>query len=399
MTTNIFSNLREAVAVWHERMHADHISDETRRAFTEWLEESPANRGAYSAFDEACAALRSAAETSPILALRHEAALRATRHTSRTLRPLRAVAVVLAIVAVGTIVFAGLSPSVLPRPLTGWMQFWLPGNSVYATGTGERISATLRDGSQVTLDTQSELEVAFTRTQRTVRLKRGQAFFDVSKDKDRPFVVEANNRRLVAVGTAFDVRLDGSQIRVTMVEGVVRVERFAPNSGGGPGRRTGDQPMLPSVHPSAHSLDNPTEPYKASLASTPATSRSPGQATTGTGGESILPADATVISAGEQLLVDRDSEDYVRAADPERVTSWRRGEVIFDGARLADAITELNRYCEAQIQLNDPTLAGARISGTFATGRIQGFLEAITSYFPIEVTESNDRVVILNRRH
>src|SRR6202035_2168216 len=94
----------------------------------------------------------------------------------------------------------------------------------YETATGERLAFTLNDGSQVTLDTQSELKVSFSSAERSVRLTRGQAFFEVAKDAKRPFVVEVNNRRFVAVGTAFDVRVDGDQVRVTMVEGTVRVE-------------------------------------------------------------------------------------------------------------------------------------------------------------------------------
>jgi ferric-dicitrate binding protein FerR (iron transport regulator) len=46
----------------------------------------------------------------------------------------------------------------------------------------------------------------------------------VAKDGVHPFVVEVQGRRLVAIGTAFDVRLDADRIQVTMVEGTVRIE-------------------------------------------------------------------------------------------------------------------------------------------------------------------------------
>ena len=106
----------------------------------------------------------------------------------------------------------------------------------------------------------------------------------------------------------------------------------------------------------------------------------------------------TTLTAGEQLTVDGESHDYVRSADPERVTSWRHGQVIFDNTRLADAIAELNRYSDIKIELTDPTLADLRLSGGFATGHPNLFIEAITSYFPIQVAKVDDHVVVLGAR-
>jgi transmembrane sensor len=236
----------------------------------------------------------------------------------------------------------------------------------YRTAVGERLAVTLADGSQVTLDTDSELKVNFTKAERDVRLTRGQAFFEVAKDHVHPFVVEAQNRRFVAVGTAFDVRVDGEQVKVTMVEGTVRVERKAPGSDG---TATGT-----SVAPAsrAHLGANAKPGVSAAL--------------------------VTTITAGEQLVTDAARADHVRAADLERSTSWRRGQLVFDDTRLADAVAELNRYSEVKIELSDPALADLRLSGAFATGRPALFVEAITSYFPIEVTRTDDRTVILSAK-
>jgi transmembrane sensor len=359
------SDLREAAALWHERLR-DVPSEDTRRGFEVWLEASPDHRAAYEAIELTWAMLQKTAEAPSILALRHETALRLTRHTSQRLRPLRALAAAIAVIAVGMVALGVLTPARLPDSLAAWARGLWPGDGRYATATGERLAATLRDGSQVTLDTQSELEVEFTKAERTVRLKRGQAFFEVSKDKTRPFVVEVNNRRLIAVGTAFDVRLDDDQIQVTMVEGVVRVEQAEPQAGSVTGGSESSSPDVAS--------DGSAHPKVSG------------------------PRAAMVITAGEQLLVDRHSEDHVRAADAERATSWRRGQLTFDSVRLGDAIAEVNRYSETKIELTDPSLANIRISGSFATGRSEVFVEAVTTYFPIQVSASNERAVILKAR-
>jgi len=105
-----------------------------------------------------------------------------------------------------------------------------------------------------------------------------------------------------------------------------------------------------------------------------------------------------VISAGEQLVIEPGTADHVRRGDPERVTSWRRGQVVFDGVRLGDAITELNRYSDTRVELADPELGNIRISGSFATGQPQVFIEAVTTYFPIEVSRTSAEAVQLKAR-
>jgi transmembrane sensor len=372
--------LLESAAAWHDRLQRAKAADETRREFEGWLAASTLHRDAYEAVVRTWGAVKERAEAPSILALRHETALRLTRRTLGrfSIGPLRALAAtfVLVVFAVGGL--AWLGPEALPRTVTAWVRDLLPGNTSYATATGERLTATLRDGSQVTLDTDSELEVGFTNAQRLVRLKHGQAFFEVAKNESRPFVVQVNDRRLVAVGTAFDVRVDDRQLRVTMVEGTVRVEHANAGSETTVAPTHLGQSKVVGVHVSGPS---PTASGGITAAS-----------------HTAALDNVEVLSAGEQLWVDEERRDHVGTADPERATSWRRGQLVFDAVRLGDAVSEINRYSQIKIRLADPALADVRISGSFATGRTQGFVEAVTSYFPIEVAESSDRAVVLEAR-
>lgn len=231
--------------------------------------------------------------------------------------------------------------------------------SVYQTAVGERLSVTLEDGSRVTLNTDSVLRPAFDAHERRVVLERGQALFEVAKDALHPFVVETSRRRFVAVGTAFDVRIDGGRVQVTMLEGTVRVERSAPGA---------------------------TESLSAADASSAMPVRLAAQSVVAT------------ITAGEQLTVLDERQDRIQVAELDRVTSWRRGQVIFEASRLADAVAEINRYSPVQIELAEGALGDLRISGAFATGRPTVFVEAMTTYFAVDATNVDDDTVLLSPR-
>ncbi|HEY6643358.1 FecR family protein [Povalibacter sp.] len=94
----------------------------------------------------------------------------------------------------------------------------------FATPVGGLTSVPMIDGSQITLNTDSQVRVRLTRTERRIELKRGEAFFEVAKDHDRPFIVDVDGRHVVAVGTKFSVRRDGNALEVTVTEGVVKLD-------------------------------------------------------------------------------------------------------------------------------------------------------------------------------
>lgn len=386
--------VRECAAAWHDRLQREKVTDSTRYAFARWLAESPEHRRAYEAIEETWSALQSTGRTPEILALRHETALRLTRGASRGLRPGRWAAAAAVVLAIGSLAVAmavrsgGGLDELRGRQLLSWVlsPFFRGTNGTYATTIGERLAVTLDDGSQVTLDTQSELKVAFSKGERDVRLLRGQALFEVAKDRARPFVVAVRNRRFVAVGTAFDVRLDADRISVTMVRGVVRVERGTSTgaSAAAPAGR-GMNATLGLVRPdTSRGAHRALDAIHNGLSGRPTLSDIDTTA-------SIV----TTITAGEQLVVDSQDHDHVRLADPDRVTSWQRGQLIFDNTPLAEAVAELNRYSDTKIKLAEPALANLRISGAFATGRPRVFVQALSSYFPVTVASSGDRTIVL----
>ena len=108
---------------------------------------------------------------------------------------------------------------------------WPHGGSSFRTAIGAITAVPMSDGSKVTLNTDSQIHIAVTGHERRINLGRGEAFFEVAKDPNRPFVVVAGHCRVVAVGTQFSVWREADEVRVVVTEGRVRVERDDAPSG------------------------------------------------------------------------------------------------------------------------------------------------------------------------
>lgn len=214
----------------------------------------------------------------------------------------------------------------------------LPHDQTYKTEIGMVTDMPLRDGSRVTLNTDSKIEVRMTEAERLVHLAQGEAYFEVAKDRAHRFVVASAGSRVVAVGTQFAVRHDGDDTRVLVIEGKVQIEQ---DSGGA--------------------------------------SRHPVQ---------LVAGDVAHIR-GNDVIVHSKSVTAV-----EQLLSWRQGYLSFDKTTLADAVAEFNRYNRRKLVIADPSIAAVRIGGRFRATNVDGFLRLISSDFAITLTEDPDRVSI-----
>lgn len=223
--------------------------------------------------------------------------------------------------------------------------FWPQSRPVYRTPIGGLATVPMADGSKVTLNTSTEITLAMTHKERRVNLVQGEAFFDVAKDPARPFVVQAGDQQVIAVGTRFSVRLKPEGIHVAVTEGQVRIEK---------------RPLLAAEQPSAN----------------------PSLLVAGT----IADARNMEISIQQQPLVEL-----------ERALSWREGYVSLRRASLAEAVAEFNRYNLRQLVIADPELAQIRVGGNFKSGNVDGFVRLLQKGFMIRVEEHEDRIVLTRR--
>jgi transmembrane sensor len=96
---------------------------------------------------------------------------------------------------------------------------------VQTTAVAQISKQTLADGSVITANANSALEIVFYRHQRLVKLTRGEAIFEVTKDPERPFVVETQQAKVTVLGTRFAVNQLSKKVRISVDHGRVQVAR------------------------------------------------------------------------------------------------------------------------------------------------------------------------------
>lgn len=331
--------VHEIAAEWVMAEEGEGLAPEREAARDVWLAEHPAHVAAYDAVRGAMGQVDGVSADPRILALR-ASALSAKGGPGPVWRMAAGVVGAVVLLGGGTAVVMGdHSPSAATAVLERVKH---PGEAVYRTAIGERSTVTLPDGSVATLNTDTVLRIAYNDTARGVRLVRGQALFEVAHAKARPFEVYAGDRVITAIGTTFDVRLDGTKVKVALLEGKVRVR----------GRET----------PAA------------------------------------APTPQLVMVPGE-LLEARPAEPMkVRNEDLSLETSWRAGVLVFDETPLAEAVAELNRYSDKHLVVDDPALAAFHVSGVFKTGDVDRFANTVAEILPVKPETRADGSVKLAPR-
>lgn len=333
------NNVANAAAAWALEVEQG-LTAARAQQLKDWLAADPAHAPALAAAQDALAILAAHAADDEIMALRRAALAARSEPWGRYRPPVAAAAAVLLLMlpVAGWLVSEqeGRSP-----PMVAEATATLAETGRYATAVGERSTITLPDGSVMVLNTASQAEVTFGDNARTVRLLRGQALFTVAHGYPAPFRVEAGDRTITAVGTIFDVRMDGARVQVSMVEGTVRVE------------------------PRRHSDLSPQ---------------------------------AETLSAGEVLVAAPREPVRVMTADVETLTSWREGLITFKDTPLSEAVAEINRYAGRPILLADAAAGRHRLSGTFRVGDPQRFARLMTELFPLEMGRTKEGNPLLKPR-
>lgn len=317
-----------AAAEWHGRLK-DGARKSTIDEFIDWQFADPENAAAYAEVESAADWIRSVDATPELMALRSETLARYEARVDRQswwrhwgMRPLMAACAAL----------------ILTFGVIGWLSLRDPAATTqsYVTRLGERTDLVLADGSTVRLNAQSAVQITYTDKQRSLRLLRGQAFFRVAKDAARPFIVQAGDESITALGTEFDVRMDARRgLRVALLEGKVAVQSKARTT-------------------------------------------------------TILNPNDVLQSVGNRVSVSR-------VSDFRNLISWTEGVLLFADTPLWEALEDINRYAPTPIILDDPRLGSITISGTFHAGQSKQFLEAIELAFPVRISEQNEKHIVLSR--
>lgn len=212
---------------------------------------------------------------------------------------------------------------------------WYGRNAVYATERGASRTVQLADGSRLELSPDSELTVHLDHWRRSLVLIKGEAYFDVTHDRTRPFQIKVGGASIVDLGTRFDVRMHNDEVAVAVVEGTVRIDH----------------------------------------------------------------RESREIHANQALSFDREGRFRELPADQIAMqTAWRQGRLIFENRRLDEVLAELERYHDIRLTLAEPALAKLKVSGTFHTGNLDSALNIIAMTLPIDIHRPNPRQAVLDKR-
>ena len=346
----------EDAAAWQISLADSEL--ESTPEFEAWLEADPQNRTAWDQVQKSWEFVGQHAASPELLERRHRA-LADARDTARLRIEMssqprkRTMRLALATAAAAAMV--------------GMVAWFINSDDVYRTAMGERRVVALVDGSQVQLDSSTELRVRYSAHSRELALLRGQARFDVAHDIERPFVVAAGGRKVIATGTAFNVDLLGSSMIVTMIEGRVVVLAATTTH------------LSEVIEQFAHF-------------------RMPGKTTAPSQGVSSLRTDPGVeLGAGQELVISSSGDPRITEANVERTISWQTGQLVFDNEILTAVVERMNRYSAKPLEIDDESTRHLRISGVFSESDVPGFVETLTHYLPLRA-DVRDHVIHLSHR-
>lgn len=220
----------------------------------------------------------------------------------------------------------------------------------YETAVGGLSRVVLVDGSVLTLNTDTRVEVTVTDEIRLLALQSGEMHIDVAKDLNRPFQVWVNDSVFEAVGTQFNIRIDDSQhVELLVTEGKVRV----------------------GVSPKAL-LDG-------------------GHAD----GTSVL-LDDLYLAQGQRVIVEGQKHTVERLvpSDIEVELSWKNGNLVFRGEPLSEAIAEISRYTSVEFVIVDEDLKALRVAGLYKSGDVAGFLNSLEANFAIHYERNGNQTFL-----
>ncbi len=332
--------------LWLVQLDGHRPAPEELREFRDWLARSPFHQ---EAFRRAAAAWN---ELDALSTLLDEQRPRTTSGGARLLAALCShpalTGIVLAVGLLAALAVFLNTPSALHQQSS---------SGVYATAIGESRSVRLADGSGVRLNTDSHIRTAYARGARIVHLLKGEAWFDVARDPDRPFIVYAGKVAVRAVGTAFSVRVRDNKVDLTVTNGRIEVSSFKK----------------------AVSTGKDLDPRRLK----DAVARVP-------------------LVEGQYVVFDNDLEiELVQSMEPQQIEkrlSWRDGMLIFDNDTLEEVVAEINRYTPKKIVISDPQIRNLRFGGYFRASDVSSILATFEEGFGIRVEEVNPGLVYLSRR-
>lgn len=237
-------------------------------------------------------------------------------------------------------VLIGVASALIGVVLLGFGAAYLfqPAARTYATVLGERRTVKFADGSQIELNTDTQLRTEIGLSRRKVWLDHGEAYFQIKHDASNPFVVIVGDRYVTDLGTKFRIRRDSGRFEMALLEGRAQLE-------------TSD----------AHAPQKPIM---------------------------LVPGDRAIATADSISLT------RLPARNLAQELAWRQGMIVFNNTALASAADEFNRYNSQKIVVADQAAGRSTIYGTFQTNNIMAFARLAHEVLGLHVERRGEDIVI-----
>ncbi len=309
-------DIDESAAAWVVRLDRGVLEDDEQRELDAWLDADTRHRGA---FVRAQAIWIDQDRIAALAAGRAPVEVPDEEDTGRWRRAASFVAVAIGLGLLGYTI----------------SDRYLAGREITQIGEVRRL--TLDDGSAMALNTASVVQVKFAADERRIVMHRGEASFQVVHDQERPFVVQADDVQVRAVGTAFTVRIHADDVEVVVTEGVVEVMRDGKTSQHAP--------------------------------------------------ERVARNEEVVVARAEALIDEPLRVAALNEGEVARKLSWQDGKLVFQGEELARAVAEVNRYSAVPVVIDDAAIGTKSFVGVFRIGDSRAFAHAAAAAFNAQIRE------------
>lgn len=307
---------------WFVLMRADDISEARAEGFVQWISQSPLHQAAYVETGGFWDGL-------PVLSEEKSAVISLSAHHAQKK-------------AMGWQVIAA-SLAFLIISFTGFHY----GNSLFmdrhSTEVGELADIILADGSHLMLNTNSEIRVDLQAHKRIVYLTRGEVFFDVRRDENRPFFVETSGGLVRVLGTKFNIRQTGNSSKVTVSEGAVGVVDYG---------HIGDE-------------------------------------------ETALLLDATLTPDQSFTLGNDRIANVAMPVNSRTALAWRERKLIYNGESFQSVIADINRYYDGEIRIGDPALNNIKVVAILKIEDRAATIKALEATFDLTARPLSKKLIIL----
>lgn len=301
----------EQAAEWYARLRDGKAGSRDQAAWQAWLQASEEHQTAWRYVEEISHGFE------PLRGMPdpHLAASKLCSANDRLHLRRRTLASIAMLTGGGLLGWLGWREVLLPASLLAWA-------ADYRTGTGEQRQITLADGSRLWLNTASAINVDFTGEMRRISLIDGEIYVATAEDAARAFLVDTPQGHMRALGTRFNVRLDGGETRLAVYEGAVEIRTSATGA-------------------------------------------------------------TTVIPAGKQADFTVERIHTAKYADLAR-EAWVQGTLVADNITLREVVRELRRYRQGHLGIADE-VADLTVYGNFPIQDTDRVLAMLTSALPIRI--------------